>query len=202
MELTHVTFQGPPIDDPEILKELPRELRHILLQINGFIQFGGGLHVRGACQQPAWHSLRATWHGPEALHRAYPAVRETDVPFAQDCLGDQFVLRDGAVWKLAGETGELAARAGSLADFFAKIEDAPVQFLSLQPLIRFYRDGGNLQPGRLLNAAPPYCVCGDGDVSLKAIPADDRLRFLADFSRQITDVPDGTKIEIVIKARE
>ena len=100
MELRNVTCRGPAITDHDLLAKLPSDLRGLLEQINGFVQFGGGLHVRGACHDPAWHSLRHAWVGDAAFHRAYPAVRETDVPFAQDCVGDQFLLRDGAVVRL------------------------------------------------------------------------------------------------------
>ena len=67
MELDHVTYQGPPIDDPAIMDLLPADYRGLLEQINGFVQFGGGLHVRGACQSPAWHAVRIAWEGEQAL---------------------------------------------------------------------------------------------------------------------------------------
>ena len=46
MQLAHITFTGPPIDDPDILGMLPTGLAGLLRQLNGFIQFHGGLHVR------------------------------------------------------------------------------------------------------------------------------------------------------------
>src|SRR3954470_21513558 len=63
MRLEDVTFVGPPIDDPEVLGLLPPELAGLLAGQNGFVQFRGGLHVRGACRGPAWHSLREAWLG-------------------------------------------------------------------------------------------------------------------------------------------
>src|SRR5258708_35360566 len=89
-----LTFRGPSIDDPDILEHIPNELAELLRQINGFIHSRGGLHVRGACHNPSWHSLRSIWHGDHALHRGYQTVRESDIPFAQDCFGDQFLMRD------------------------------------------------------------------------------------------------------------
>jgi hypothetical protein len=35
MEFTHVTFAGPPIDDPQIVTRLPANLAGLLQQING-----------------------------------------------------------------------------------------------------------------------------------------------------------------------
>ena len=86
MELPGVTFEGPEIDDPEVFDALPSNVQRLLAQINGVVAFDGGLHVRGACLAPRWHSLRAAWWGPEALHRRYDAVGRDDVPFAQDAV--------------------------------------------------------------------------------------------------------------------
>src|SRR5271166_4833360 len=99
MRLEHVTYRGPAIDDRAILAKLPRALTELLEQTNGFIQFHGGLHVRGACRQPDWHSLRAAWESEHAFHQLYPEVDPEDIPFAEDALGDQFLLRDGEVWR-------------------------------------------------------------------------------------------------------
>ena len=67
MKLSNVTWQGHPIDDLDVLEKLPENLATLLRQTNGFIQYHGGLHVRGACLTPAWHSLRVAWLGDEAF---------------------------------------------------------------------------------------------------------------------------------------
>src|SRR4051812_18442980 len=107
MEQSEATYVGSEVTDPDILNRVPDDNRHLLSHINGFILFDGGLHVRGAVLTPAWHSLREAWLGGSALHRLFPAIKETDAPFAQDCLGDQFVLRADVVHKLDAEVGEL-----------------------------------------------------------------------------------------------
>ena len=80
MEIDQVTWQGPPIDDDAMLDRLPTDLRTLLTQINGFIQFSGGLHIRGASTEPDWHSLRAAWDGKNAFWRHYTTILKTDVP--------------------------------------------------------------------------------------------------------------------------
>ena len=107
MKLLHVGFQGPPIDDPATLGTLPDDLRRLLSVVNGFIQFGGGLHVRGACKAPDWHALSTLLSGDLALAQLYPSVLPDDVPFAQGVFGDQFLLRHGFVHRLSGETGDI-----------------------------------------------------------------------------------------------
>jgi hypothetical protein len=199
MELTFVTFTGPPVDDEEVLSRLPAPLAGLLRQINGFIQFHCGLHVRGACREPAWHSLRDAWLGEQAFHRLYPDVRAEDIPFAEDCLGDQFLLRDGQVCRLLAETGEMEPLGVSLAAFLRAAQADPIEYLDLHPLLRFQQEGGSLEPGQLLATFPPFCVqASSGRRQLAAISADERRRFLADFAAQIQDVPDGGQIRFEV----
>jgi hypothetical protein len=199
MRLTQVTFTGPTVDDPKLLTRLPPELALLLQDHNGFVQFGGGLHVRGACRQPAWHSLRDAWLGEYAFHRLYPDVPAEDIPFAEDCLGDQFLLHEGKVWRLAAETGELEPLGVSLTEFLDKAQADPVEYLSLDPLLQFQQGGGCLEPGQLLAAYPPFCTkqAAEG-VTLAAVEAEEQRRFLADFAAQIRDLPDGGEIEFEV----
>src|SRR6185312_15967257 len=95
LDLPHLTYSGPALDDPEILDRLPEELSAALRARNGCIAWLGALHVRGASHSPPWHSLRNAWEGPDALHTLFDEVRATDVPFAEDAFGDQFLLREG-----------------------------------------------------------------------------------------------------------
>lgn len=195
-----VTFVGPAIDDPEVFDRLPPELADYLRDKNGWVALGGGLHVRGACVKPAWHSLREAWVGPNALYRHYPELTPDDIPFAQDCVGDQFLVRAGQVWKLAAETGDLDPVARSVADFFREAEADPIEVLSLDLLNQFRATGGELKPGQLLSAYPPFCTAEAEDgVDLKAVPAADRLAFLADFARQVRHVPDGGSVEVRVE---
>lgn len=188
MKLDHLNFTGPPIDDPDVLDRLPKALAELLRQTNGFIQYHGGLHVRGACKAPAWHSLREAWFGPNAFHRLYPEVKKDDVPFAEDCLGDQFLLRGSEVWQLYAETGEVESFELSFKEFMKEVEEDPGEHLGLHPLLEFQRNGGHLQPGQLLSALPPFCTeeADDGQ-ELKAVSSEERYRFLAEFAAKMRD---------------
>jgi hypothetical protein len=201
MDLGSVTFCGPPIDDQKILARLPVNLSALLQKTNGFIQFRGGLHVRGACHEPSWHSIRNAWEGEDAIHSLYADVRPDDVPFAEDCMGDQFLLRSDIVWRLSAETGELESMAVSLDEFLSLTKADPVEFLSMHPLLQFQQDGGNLAPGQLLAAFPPFFVKTEKEVLLRPIQTAERRRFLADVAQQIRDVPDGGKIVFKVTRR-
>jgi hypothetical protein len=188
MKLEHLSYSGPAIDDSETLGKLPKPLSDLLTETNGFIQFHGGFHVRGACMTPAWHSLREAWFGERAFHRLYPDVMPTDIPFAEDFLGDQFLIRDGDVWRLYGETGEMEPLEETFKVFMENVQDDPGEELGLHALLQFQRDGGKLQPGQLLTADPPYCTeeAADG-VELSAVPTEERQRFLAELAARMRE---------------
>jgi hypothetical protein len=195
------SYEPTAIDDFAILDRLPNDIAASLSSRNGYIEHDGGFHVRGACTAPLWHSLRFAWEGPSALHRLFPAVRETDIPLAEDCFGDQCLLRDGLVVRLSGETGEVENLPLTWIEFLKQIEIDPIRFLSLQPLIRFRTEGGDLQPGESLSVYPPFIAKSD-DISLRAVPTVERISFLADLAQQIKHVADGERIRIVVEKKE
>lgn len=186
MKTEFINYRGKEFSDEKILAKLPEDLRVLLQMINGFIAFDGGLHVRGIIDFPEWHSLQKVWFGDFALYKIFLSLKESDIPFAQDCFGDQFILRDGTVWQLNAETDELENMNFSLNEFLANAEENPVDFLSLQPLVKFMIEGGKIENGQLLNVYPPFCTKESAEgVSLKAVPMFERISFLADFARQI-----------------
>lgn len=192
-------YVGPPIDDRQVFERLPGEYRNLVSRANGYVAYHGGLHVRGACIKPEWHSLRAAWDGDRAVHRLWPVVSPSDVPFAQDALGDQFILRGGEVHRLTAETGELEALGVDLIGFDTAVRADPVDYLHLAPLEAFRAEGGMLEPGQLLSVYPPYCVdCGDNRRSYRATAAADRLAFLSSLAAQLRDLPDGTVVQFDI----
>ena len=184
--------------DPEILKRVPQELVDVMRA--GSLRFGGGLHIRGACTEPWWHSLRAAWEGPDAFHELYPAVQRGDIPFAEDCLGDQFLLRDGVVLRLSTETGTVEECASSFGEFLRRVDADPMGTLQMEPLLQLQNEGGCLLPGQLLSAMPPFCVAESGrGVDLRPVSTRDRRSFLAHFARQIEDLPEGAKVQFVVE---
>ena len=70
MKLDGMTWRGGPVDDARVLPRLPDNHVSFLTQVNGSVAIAGGLHVRGACLSPTWHSLRAVMDGPASLHEA------------------------------------------------------------------------------------------------------------------------------------
>ena len=192
MQIDGVTwlFEEPP--DSLLMKAVPNALRRILNRVNGFILHDGLLHVRGACELPDWHSLNKALDGPSAFHSLYESVEPNDIPFAQDQLGDQFLLRSEQIFRLSAESGEVELLAESLDEFFDRVNNDPEEYLNVSL-------DHSLMPGELLLAYPPFVVREAGaGVSLKAIPANQVILFHADLARQIKNLPDGASIEITL----
>ena len=198
IELSDITYRGPEISDPDILAGLPDDLASLIRDTNGIVAFRGGLHIRGACNAPVWHSLRHAWKSEKAFFKSYRDLRPSDIPFAEDCLGDQFVIREGEVHHLVAETGELQNLAVGLFGFLTQANSDRVEYLSLQPLLRVEHDGVALKPGELLHAYPPFCTVesASGQVSLRPVPSHEVHAVHAQLATFLRDNPDITKFEM------
>lgn len=191
-------YTGGELTDLVTLARLPTYLQTFLRAQNGVVAYFGGLHIRGCVAAPSWHALAQVWQGERALWRTYGELRKSDIPFGQDCVGNQFLLRGDAVLLLDTETGELADLDVDFKHFLFGAEKFPVDALGLEPLRTFQQAGGVLQPGQLLSLYPPLCIATNGSTpaAAKAVPAATRLAWLADFYQQIKDLPDGQAVKL------
>lgn len=192
MKLSNVTWTGPKIDDAETFDSSPDDLRALLRKHNGFTLNAGALHVRGACQEPSWHSLRSAWKGVSSFWSLYAHIEPTDISFAQDQVGDQYLIRDSKIIHLDAETGDIFEFATSLGEFFDEIDLHIEDYLNVS--LRH-----QLKPGQLLHAYPPFCVNETNKgVSLKPCTAESVILFHAEFAKQIKNIPNGGEIKIEI----
>jgi hypothetical protein len=166
---------------------------------NGCVAYRGALHVRGACLDPGWHSLRAALEGPRSFTALYPEVPAGSVPFAEDAFGDQFLLSEGRVWHLTAETGELAEVAASVEEFFDGLLTDAAGVLGYEPVQAVRLVGGELEAGKLISVYPPFVMdAGDADRSFRAVDALDVRTSLAAFAAQIRELPDGATVQIKV----
>ncbi|HEY0778024.1 MAG TPA: hypothetical protein VGD56_08670, partial [Gemmatirosa sp.] len=89
-----------------------------------------------------------------------------------------------------------------LAGFDAAVRADPVGYLGLEPLEAFRAEGGALAPGELLSVHPPFVVrTDDPGRSYRAVPAADRMGFLAGLAAQLRALPDGTAVALRVLPR-
>ncbi len=200
-ELTGITWKGPSIDDPGLLDDLPPELAQILGRVNGFILHGGALHVRGAVLQPPWHSLRQAWRDPkQSIGVLYRLPLDAGLPFAQDAVGNQFLLREGVVWRLAAETADLASMGTPLVDFLVSAGRDPQQVIGTTILMRFQSDGNRLTPGHLLRVRPSLRSDPRGEGGrIDAQPCADLIRIQAKAAREYRGGSDRVRIHLDVE---
>lgn len=197
MKLRDITFSGSPLTDIVTLDKLPEELKRFLTVQNGVIAFNGGLHIRSCSENPLWNSLREYWTGERALFKTYDALRETDIPFGQDCVGDQFFLRENKVFRLFSETGDLENLQVDFKTFLEEANANPDEYLMLGPLKQFENSGQFLKPGELLNVFPLFCMAeAKNGITVRNISIEERMGFLKEVYQQIKNIPDGERIEI------
>ncbi len=191
MEFKGVTYTCTQIEDQQLFDDLPTVLQDFYHDLNGLVAFNGGLHIRGCVVNPKWHSLFEAWKGNNALHKSYEALTINDIPFAQDCLGEQYILKGDYVYRLNTELDELEDLELYFEEFIENCIEDPVDFLSLHPLIQFHNEDGQLQPGELLNSYPPFCIENSNEeYELNAVPMENQLKYLANIADQTRNTLD------------
>ena len=191
----------PDVDPSRETRDLPVALARLLEPVDGLIAIDGGLHILGARSRLPWHDLHQVWKGELTLSILYDSVFPEDVPFATNCMGDQFLLRGEGVVQLIAETGELEDVDGSLESFLLRCAARdPEIWLGLRYLEQFENEKGRLDPAQVLLPYPPLTMAeSEKGVRLAAVPAEEALNFHASLARRIADLPDGARVKITVK---
>jgi len=190
-DLKNIIYIGKEIEDKDTFDILPDYLKDYYTRQNGLIAYHGGLHIRGCVLTPKWHSLGYVWFGALKLSDLFDCLTPNDIPFAQDCYGDQFLIRDNKIMRLLSETSDLEFLDIDFNNFIKKVKEDPKGFLKIGNTDKFA-----LKPGQLVNVIPPFCINIDTERSFKLIDSEEQIRFLSYFSKQINKLPDGTIIKI------
>jgi hypothetical protein len=183
MDFKGVTYQSIEPLDETLMERLPEDLQDFYRVCNGLIAFNGGLHIRSCVQGDTWISLGRYWTGEKALHKVYPNLLTSDIPFAQDCVGDQFFMRDDTVWLLSTETGEVMDMEVELDEFLEISIEDPVEYLAMEPLVHHLDSEGALELGHLVHVVPGLSLDLGDDTAyhIDSLPVDKRLDWLKDF---------------------
>ncbi|KJG05922.1 hypothetical protein UB33_11195 [Photobacterium angustum] len=142
------------------------------------ILYSGGLQIRSYDALERLLNVNTFFEGELAFHNLYREVRASDFPIAQDCFGDQFLIRDNLVVKLNAETGDIAEFGCTWDQFLAWVDEDPIERLDIPSDLE-------LKVGQLLFAYPPFCTAEGNNASIKAIDGFELISFHADFAKQI-----------------
>ena len=181
VEFKGIIYINHEVQDTEIYDLLPPEMQDFYDEINGLVAYNGGFQIRGCGTGPTWNSLDEAWKGENAFHKTYPNLKPEDIPFAQDCMGDQYVFRAGSVWHLLTETGELDDLELEFDEFIDEVTEDPIEFLALYPLLEFMEAGNDLDPGELILPSIPFSVESEDENTFTKVPVQVRLDGLKEF---------------------
>jgi hypothetical protein len=198
MRFKNIIFENTEITDFETFEKLPNYLQEFLKHKNGFIALNGGIQFRGCVSKPSWLSIENIWLGNNSLLNTYESLSASDIPFAQDGFGDQFIIRDNNVLRLSLENGLLENLDLSFKEFLNLIEINPIEFLMLEPFEALFDLGKKLMPGQLMSVYPPFTFDSDKVRSFEPISAMERVNFLKDLYTQIKDLPDGSDTRFTV----
>lgn len=178
--------------------------RRLLERINGGYLFQRALHLFGACERPAWHSL-AAWNAPATWRDAYGPLTDGLIFFAEDAFGDQYAYsrRPGEpsaeVLRFESELGRAHAVAPTFAAWIDGLLLQPSSLLPIDVIAAQAAEGKRLQPGNQLFAWPPlFSLEAAEGVTVGHVDALEAMRFRGDLASKISGLPTGTQVKITL----
>ncbi len=141
------------------------------------ILYSVGLQIRSYDALECLLNVSTFLEGELAFHNLYREVKASDFPIAQDCFGDQFLIRDNLVVKLNAETGDIDEFGCTWEQFLAWVDEEPIERLGIPSDLE-------LKVGQLLFVYSPFCTVEGSNASIKAIDGIELISFHADFARQ------------------
>ena len=199
MNLPDIIYENSEITDRETFALMPMELKEFYLDHNGIVAFQGGIQFRGCLTSPIYLSIREIWKGDSNLFETYHEVEEQDIPIAQDAFGDHYLYRDGRIYKLSGETGELDYLHLLFKEFIAEIERNGIEFLIIEPIYDLASTGINLKPDQMMNVYPPFMMKSKRQRNFRPVSTSEQIAFLKSLYLQTKDLDEDQQIRIRIR---
>jgi hypothetical protein len=184
-----ITYKGEPINDWITFNRLPGCVQDFLIEINGFTVRNNVYHIRGCVNSPDWHSLNEVWHGETKLSDLFNSVSPYDIPIAQDCTGNQFIIRQNRMYMLDVETDSLVLMKINFQEFIRQIAE-----LSYDELQDSNMQNVEVAPGQHFSYYP--IDSSVLDFSLKAFDALAHLKLLSMIARSRKNNPGIDQLQL------
>lgn len=177
---------------------LAEELLELLWARNGFYAFESALHVFPATTSKEVIGLDR-WNSLQGWRSDYGDLSQGCLFFAEDLVGGQFCVVDGAFYKFDPETGDRQLIGHSIAEWASVIlKDDESQ--TLWPLGHKWQEKhGPLPTGKRLGPKTPFVLGGHyAPDNLYLVEPEKLMRFYANLARQIHDLPEGARVELKV----
>jgi hypothetical protein len=174
------------------------ELLALLKRRDGFYAFESALHVFPLRTTADSYGL-IDWNAADLWRGEYATMADGYLFFAEDLFGEQFALKDDAVWRFNPETGTADNIADTVADWARRILD-DYDAETGHPLAHQWQtQHGQLGPRQRLMPRKPFVAGGEFTTeNLVLVESAASLRLRASIAQAIKDLPDGTPISIEI----
>jgi hypothetical protein len=180
---------------------LGEQLLSLLAEKNGFYAFEGALHVFPASDESIPQNL-LDWNQDRSWRSHYGGLTDGALFFGEDLFGGQFAIKDDGIQRFDPETGSFELMVSEFDEWAERIlVDYEVE--TGYPLAHAWQqEHGRLPEGKRLVPTTPFVLGGDFELeNLNVLDAGEGMKLRASVARQIADLPDGTKVQIVPKAR-
>jgi len=190
---------GGPLSGSVRDNPLPRDLRSLLAKVNGLYAFESSLHVFPSLGVGVRLSLE-WWNTPDLWRDSYGPMAEGLLFFAEDALGGQFAIEDGAgVCTLDPETGQREFMAASMGEWLSLLLSDFEPVTAYRLAAEWQRRHGSIPPGRRLVPRTPFVLGGAFEPeNLACIDQVEGMRLRGALALQIRDLPDGTRVRYSI----
>jgi len=188
-----------PTSDPVFIKtyRLGLELLHLLQKKNGFYCFENALHVFPISSRDCM-SLEE-WNSDSLWRTGYGELADGLLFFAEDIFQRQFCLSEEGVIRFDSETGKRTPMAVTIENWAEKLLQNYAAETGWRFASQWQAQNGHVPPGKRLMPKIPFFL--GGAYSLENLwigEAVEGMRFKADLALQTRDVPDGSKVRLVI----
>ncbi len=190
------------LDIDRLLQFFGEDIQPLLpiLQVkNGLYAFESALHLYSENGNDSEKGL-VFWNQNDTWRGSYQGSADHGIFFAEDIFANQFVLERGLISKFYPETGEYRSFANNLEHWADLILRDFEEVLGFQLAHEWQVANGAIPAGHRLAPKIPFVLGGEYTVSnIYSIETIESLLFRASIAVQIRDLPDGTKIRIVLE---
>jgi len=205
-KLISIGSQPLEIGAPGVSKEVERlagdllpQLKYLLGSKNGFVAFESALHVFSAGSAFGFYGLNE-WNRPDLWVSEYGGVADGFLFFAEDIFGEQFGIREHAVYRFRPETAETEFLAGDLNGWAKAILDDCDYRTGYSVARDWQYKHGPLERGRRLAPVIPFTFKETSYESSNFYAAEpvELMRFRAQLFLQTRNLQDGAGVKLQI----
>lgn len=197
---------GPPLAGSEAGLDLiaahaerGSELADLLLDRNGCYSSTRALLIRPLQSDAAPKGI-VEWNAEGGWRSHFKADLAGALFFAEDLFGEQFAVRQNAVWRFEPESADWSFCAPTLGAWAESLLDEEGQPELEAPLAKQWQaQHGKIPSGKRLRPPIPFIFKESANASLddfRPIPEDEVMGFLATIANALRDVPAGGQIQL------